>query len=138
MKKLKSILIIDDDGDCSFFHERLMKKMGCAENIETVRDGKEGLTLLTANLQAGKPNPNLIFLDVNMPGMGGWDFLEEYQKNNQTEKDKTILILLTTSIRAEDAERAKKYPDISGYYKKYLSEKTLGEIFQKYFPENMK
>lgn len=134
-KKLHSILLIDDDDDANYFHERLLIQMACAEKIGKAYSGKEALEIIKSNIKEKQPNPEIIFLDLNMPGMNGWEFLDEYGKLDKKVKSKMILILLTTSLNPDDQERAKKNPDVMGFYNKFLDKKTLEEILAKYFPE---
>ncbi|HEY8402207.1 MAG TPA: response regulator [Cytophagaceae bacterium] len=92
------LLLIDDDPVNNFMVERLIKKLSPEIDIKICRNGKEGLKFLESN--ACKP-PKIIILDVNMPVMDGFEFLECYQKLAIT-KEKTKVILATTIIKEED------------------------------------
>ena len=134
-KKLNSILLIDDDVDCNFFHQRLINKMGYAENIYIARNGKEAIDLLQKEQDGKYLNPDIIFLDINMPVMNGWEFIEEYQKLKEYQKAKIVLMMLTTSLNESDIEKAKKYKDIKGYKNKYLDSAAMDAIFKDYFTD---
>ena len=136
-KKLNSILLVDDDSDCNFFHQRLINKMGCVEKIYIAKDGQEALEFLTSDEGGQNPSPDIIFLDINMPRMNGWEFIEEYTKLNEHEKAKIVLIMLTTSLNPDDVERSKKYKDVKGYRKKYLDKESMEKIIEEFFPEYM-
>jgi CheY-like chemotaxis protein len=133
-KKLKCILLVDDDDDCNFFHERLLKKMLCTEQVHIARNGEEALNYITSNIINKKDNPDLILLDINMPKMNGWEFLDNYKTLDEIEKAKINLIMLTTSINPDDEIKSQNYNDVKGFYEKYLSEETLYKIFNKFFP----
>lgn len=92
------LLLIDDDPVNNFMVERLIKKLSPEIDIKICRNGKEGLKFLESNVC--KP-PKIIILDVNMPVMDGFEFLECYQKLAIT-KEKTKVILATTIIKEED------------------------------------
>lgn len=135
VKKLNSILLIDDDVDCNFFHQRLIHKMDCVENIYIAKNGKEAIELLNKEDNGKYLNPDIIFLDINMPIMNGWEFIEEYKNLKEEQKAKVVLMMLTTSLNESDIEKAKKYKDIKGYKNKYLDLNTMTEIFRDYFPD---
>lgn len=136
-KKLNSILLVDDDKDCNFFHQRLINKMEYAENVYIVNNGREAIEFLKSTVNGEHPHPDIIFLDINMPVMNGWEFVEEYQKLSENQKAKVMLIMLTTSLNPDDVEQAKKYKDIKGYKNKYLDKETMEEILKEYFPQDI-
>lgn len=135
-KKLENILLVDDDDDCNYFHKRLLNDMKCAENVEVTTDGQEALDYLTTKVSDGKyPQPQIIFLDINMPVMDGWEFMEEYKKLNAYQKGEIVLIMLTTSLNPDDKARASKFEDIKDFQNKLLTRKRMEEIFEEHFPE---
>ena len=77
-KILKSVLLIDDNKADNFIHKAYIMKHGGVETIEMVTGGEEALKFLTSKASGEYPRPELIFLDINMPRMNGWEFLEEY------------------------------------------------------------
>jgi CheY-like chemotaxis protein len=138
MKKLKCVLLVDDDTAFNYLHRRTIKKFDLAETIQEVLNAREALDYLTnqgafVNNGTRYPQPDLIFLDINMPGMSGWDFLEEYKKLPAEQKGKIVLVMLTTSLNPEDEERARKNPEISDFIHKPLSMEALEEVIQQYF-----
>lgn len=136
-KKLKSILLVDDDNDCNFFHKRLLKKMDCVETIYTAYDGKEALEFLQSTIDGEHPNPNIIFLDINMPRMNGWSFLDEYQKLSEQQKAQIVLVMLTTSLNPDDRNKAESYKEVKGFESKYLTQDSLTQILARFFPETL-
>ncbi|SMD36024.1 Response regulator receiver domain-containing protein [Reichenbachiella faecimaris] len=132
--KLNSILLVDDNSDCNFFHKRLFQKMDVAEKIEIVFDGKEAIDYLTSKKDGKYPQPSIIFLDINMPVMNGWEFLDEYEKLTLNQKAKVILVMLTTSLNPDDIHRAEKNPSVSEFKNKFLTEESVKSILNKYFP----
>ncbi len=138
--KLKGVLLIDDDEPTNFLHKHVLKRTECAEEIFVVNDGKEALEFLTCT---GKydylesfPEIDLILLDINMPRMSGWDFLEEYRKLPETHKGKIIIIMLTTSLNNQEREKAAKMKEISGFKNKSLTPNMIQEILDDYFGNN--
>jgi CheY-like chemotaxis protein len=134
-KKLGSVLLIDDDEDCNFFHERLFRKMNCVEKVYVAQDGEEALEFLRSTIEEAHTCPSIIFLDINMPRMNGWDFLKEYDKLDMKYKAKVVLIMLTTSLNPEDKARALSYKAVDGFENKYLTKESVEQLLAKYFPE---
>ena len=133
--KLKNVLLIDDSESDNFYHLRKIKKMDIADNIRTCFSGQEALDYLTSEMDGIHPQPTLIFLDINMPGMNGWEFLEEYEKLEVAQQGEIVLTMLSNSIDARDKEKAGTYKTVRGYYSKPLSHKGLQSILETHFPE---
>lgn len=135
-KKLNHILLVDDDKDCNFFHQRLINKMDCVEKLHITKDGKEALDFLNSTENCKHTAPDIIFLDLNMPRMTGWEFLEEYEKLEKEKKAKVVIIMLATALSNGDGERVEKYQNIiNGYKTKYLDQQTMDEILEKHFQD---
>ena len=129
MKKLNCILLIDDDEEDNEYHQIVINRAGVTDTIKVAENGEEALRLLK---EAGEALPELIFLDINMPRMNGWEFLAEYKKLG-LKKKQIIILMLTTSINPADIERAKKIEEVTGYQVKPLTTDMLGEIIESYF-----
>ncbi|MCW3070756.1 MAG: chemotaxis protein CheY [Bacteroidetes bacterium] len=132
-KTLKCILLIDDNPDDNFIHERVIKKSNAAENVVAKQTGLEAIEYLKANRENNHLPPDLIFLDINMPGMNGWEFLKEYEKLDEMSKSKAIVVMLTTSENPDDMLKAKVMNWASDFKTKPLTTEMLGEILEKYF-----
>lgn len=128
-KKLSCILLIDDDFDDNVFHKIVIRKMNIAETIDEANDGIEALE----HLKARRIPPELIFLDINMPKMNGWEFLERYKHIDAKQKAKTIIMMLSTSANPDEIKKAREIEEVSGFKTKPLSKEMLTEIMQQYF-----
>ena len=133
VKKLKTILLVDDDKATNFINKRVIKKTGCADEVLLTYNGIEALELLTTPVNGTYIKPDLILLDVNMPKMNGWEFMEEYAKLSDEQKGKIVIIMLTTSLNPSDREKAEEIKEITAFEKKPLSEEVLLAILAKYF-----
>jgi CheY-like chemotaxis protein len=136
--KLKCILVIDDDEPTNFFSQMILEDLNCDEHIKTVQSGQEALEYLGKSEMPGAdrdhyPSPDLVFLDINMPAMNGWEFLEEYKK--MTVKHRIIMVMLTTSLFPEDRSRAEAMPEISGFENKPLTVEKVESVLDKYFQD---
>lgn len=126
-KKLNLILLIDDDPNDHFLHERTIKKANAAEKIEVCLDGEEALGFLTHQDIDGKyPQPDLILLDINMSGIDGWEFLEIYI--DLPDQFKRVPVMLTSPLNSKEKQRAEQFNVVKGYYSKPLTEEMLREI----------
>lgn len=133
MKKLNCILLIDDDVPTNFYNKKIIEKADCANYVETCTSALEALEFLKKDFNSGPPpKPELIFLDINMPVMDGWEFLAEYEKLPKKFQGEIIVVMLTTSINPDDEARASRL-DIHGFARKPLTEKLLTELIEKHF-----
>lgn len=133
MKKLNCILLVDDDDTTNFYNEFLIKKMGIAENIRVARNGLEALEYLRKTGDgdgASFLKPQLIFLDINMPLMDGFQFLEEYQKLDSSSQGDMLIVMLTSSSHPMDVERASTSTVVTDYVTKPLMEDTIQKILE--------
>ena len=131
--KLKTILLVDDDEATNFIHSMVIKQMNCTENIVVRENGAEALEYLTSATDGKYPQPDLILLDINMPRMDGWEFLEEYKNLDDDQLAKTVIVMLTTSLNPDDKEKAGVIPVITGFMSKPLTSEMLQELLEKHF-----
>jgi CheY-like chemotaxis protein len=134
-KKLKCIMLVDDNPDDNFYHERVIKKSNTADVVVAKQTGREALEYLKSKKNCDDLHPDLIFLDINMPGMNGWEFLEEYKKLDEKFKSRAVVIMLTTSDNPDDMTKAKTMNIASDFKTKPLTKEMLEEIINKYFSE---
>ena len=132
-KKLSCILLIDDNPDDNRFHQIIIKKMGITDSIQIVQNGLEAIEFLKKDSEV---IPELIFLDINMPKMNGWEFLGAYKDLNIKQKAKALIVMLTTSTNPDDEKKAKEIQEVMDFQPKPLSVESLATILEKYFPDN--
>lgn len=131
-KKLNCVLLVDDDHEDCWYHQIIINKMDMTHSIKTAANGLEALEILRDENQV---TPELIFLDINMPKMNGWEFLEEYRHLDIKQKARITILMLTTSANPSDLKRAKEIEDVTGYKTKPLTIEMLTDIMNNYFPE---
>jgi CheY-like chemotaxis protein len=128
MNKLGFILLVDDNADDNFYHERIIRKNNGAEKVLSFTDPAEALRFLRSRT-AQDPGPQLIFLDINMPGMNGIEFLNEYRK----QENRAVVVMLTTSENPDDMRKASATGVISDFKTKPLSKEMLADIVSRHF-----
>ena len=130
MKKLSSILLVDDDETSCFLTRYIIEGMHIAERIYTVRDGREALDLIREDGIGDVPEIELILLDINMPDMDGFEFLEVLESLPQPRT--RSIVMLTTSSNHRDLDKAKLYR-VTDYLNKPITEEKLSDILSKHF-----
>jgi CheY-like chemotaxis protein len=130
--KLNCIMLIDDDDDDNYFHQIVINKMNITEHIEVALNGEEALIFLK---KENHIHPDIIFLDINMPKMNGWEFMEAYKELRANQKAKVVVMMLTTSENPEDKKRSALYPEITSFNSKPLTEEMLAAILEKHFSQ---
>lgn len=135
-RKLNTIMLVDDDVNTNLLHEIIIGEMNVTEEIIIFQNGKEALDFLTTkNAKGVYPQPEIIFLDINMPIMNGWEFIEQYDKLANEQKVKILIAMLTSSINFEDKEKALNSGVVNEFINKPLIELMIEEMVEKYFNE---
>ena len=132
-KKLNCIMLVDDNKDDNFFHERVIRKNNNADIVIAEQSGMEALQYLKDKNLHKNAHPDLIFLDINMPGMNGWEFLEEYDKLGRELQSKIVVVMLTTSENPDDRIKAEALDLLADFKTKPLTKEILDEVIDKYF-----
>ena len=130
---LKTIMLIDDDVPTNYLNKMVIDQTECAEKVITVNSGIDALEFLKS--QPKEKMPDLIFLDINMPAMNGWEFLEAYKMIPAEKKENTVVMMLSTSENPDDKMRANCIKDISGFMVKPLSEDVVTNVMGEFFTE---
>ena len=128
MKNVKVCCIIDDDPIFIYGTKRIMKEVDFAENIIVYNNGQEAVDGLKEIINEGGLLPEVIFLDLNMPIMNGWEFLDEYENCRHEISKKTIIYIISSSVDPRDLERVKHYNQVDTYILKPITPDDLGKI----------
>lgn len=135
---MKSILIIDDDDVSNFIYKRVIETTRTADKITTFIRAREALEYLEETADSAPEDfPDIIFLDINMPVMNGWQFLEKYENSFQSKlKKRPVLCMLSSSVYQEDISKAYTYTDVKEYISKPLTSQIMTNLIQKHFSQS--
>lgn len=133
MKKLKKIMLVDDDFINNYINEKLLNKLELAEQVVVLKNGKEGLDFLKENSEG--VCPELIFLDNQMPVMDGVEFMENLKKINFRNFKEVVVMLLVATVNDSDIEKYKEL-GVNEFTSKPLSEKVILDTVNKYWGIN--
>jgi CheY-like chemotaxis protein len=122
MTQNKKIVLIDDDQLNNLINTRIITKFS-DYTVTSFTSGREGLKFLASSDPADFPE--IIFLDINMPVMDGWEFLEEYQKLPEALVQNCLIIMLTSSIDINDIEKSKLFKNVREFMSKPLTVESL-------------
>ncbi|MBS7233113.1 response regulator [Flavobacterium psychroterrae] len=130
---LEQILCIDDDPITLMLCKKVISKSSFSKEIITAPNGEEALHHFnTLKYNKNKANkPQLIFLDLNMPVMGGWEFLDYFTSPDYNEFNTAKVIVLSSTIDPEDLAKAKKYPIIIDFLSKPITQPMLEYLKKK-------
>ncbi|MGB5821842.1 MAG: response regulator [Saonia sp.] len=128
IKKILSACVIDDDPIFIYGTKLLMKKVGFCDDILIYNNGQDAMDGLNELVLQGKNLPSIIFLDLNMPIMNGWEFLEDFVQIPNHNREKVMLYIISSSVDPRDLERVKNYEVVNNYILKPLSPEDLENI----------
>ena len=137
LEEIGCVLLVDDDKITNILHSRLLKICNIHCPVEIVTSGAKALDFLTCKGEfadyTNARQPGIILLDINMPLMNGWEFLDEYKKFDEKQKSKIFIVMLTSSIDPIDKRRADKNEDIKMFLNKPLTKENLLKVIHNYY-----
>ena len=117
----KNIWVIDDDAIYQILINKIIEKSEMFSTVYSFKNGKEAIDTLNTSLKNDGVLPDFILLDINMPIMNGWEFMEELALIKSAIEKQIIVYIVSSSIAAEDKKKSKTFPDIMGYLSKPVS-----------------
>ncbi len=130
MGTFKKVLLVDDDYINNFMNELLLQDMNVAEEVVTLTNGQDALKYVMNSAVERNQCPELILLDINMPVMNGFEFLEELNRLEPVNKDRMSVVMLSSSYNTKDVEEAQKY-NVAAYFNKPLTEDKIQDLMHR-------
>jgi CheY-like chemotaxis protein len=130
---LRKVICIDDDPITLMLCKKVMERVEFASEINTLQNGEEAIKQFEDYEKIDTKNaPDMVFIDLNMPVMNGWEFLDEYFKREYHKKFKTNFIVLSSTIDPKDVEKSKLYSMVVDFLSKPITKTMLEELKSKY------
>lgn len=131
-------MLVDDDDISSFIYRKIIEKAGLTQDhISTFLKGQDAISHLESTINDVAEFPDLILLDINMPVMDGWQFLEEYAERVWPNLNKRVVVcMLSSSVYQEDINKAYSYAQVSDYVSKPLTSVVLDDLLNKHFGDS--
>ena len=136
MMKIKRILLVDDDEISNFINERKLRNSSISEQLDVCISGIRAMQLLKEILDSGQPAPEVILLDINMPIMDGFGFLEEFVALPSEIIASVRIAMLTSSLEKEGIRRSYEYKNVVDFINKPLTTDKIKLLLSKLFPDN--
>jgi len=133
MGKFKFLMFIDDDLPTNFYHEIIVKEANVCEKYTFYDNATDALEYLAFAKEKNDLFPDIVFLDINMPKIDGWMFLDKLRKIGIT--NLPVIIMLTTTLNPTSKNKAELIESIKGYNNKPLTEKFLNYLHNGIFVE---
>jgi CheY-like chemotaxis protein len=127
-EQLDKVLLVDDDRVTNLLHTRMINRSGLVRQVDVATDGMDALEYLQDDDRNGGVQPDLILLDINMPRMNGFEFLEAYAHLPDVPKDQQIIVMLSTSLLKSDHARAEADPNVYQFANKPLRPDALSDL----------
>ena len=127
MHTFETILLIDDDGISNFITEKLILREQLARQVISFLSAEEALVYLNRSTAAACTAnfPDIILLDLNMPAMNGWEFIEAYKNLPQPESAQCRLYMLSSAVDAKDIVQAKSISLVQDFISKPLTKEDI-------------
>lgn len=129
MKPIHLTCIIDDDEIYTFGVKKMLESLKLSKEIKTFSNGLTAIEWLKSSLEHQDPIPEIVLLDLNMPIMNGWQFIEELVEVENPRKAEITIYMISSSLLEEDIERAKQISEVSDYIVKPITLDQLSELF---------
>lgn len=131
MNQIKHLTLVDDDDIFVFLTTKAIEQTNLVDLIKVFENGLDALNFLKENKNNIDALPEIILLDLSMPIMNGWQFLEEFAKLNPTIGKKITIYICSSSISPDDILRAKTISEVSDYIIKPLTKDKLIDMLKK-------
>lgn len=129
-EKVQSILLIDDDDINNFLSEELIALYWPSAKVSAIMYVEEAIKALTKKIKSQETLPDVILVDLNMPILNGWDFVEAFEKFDPEATKNTRIFIYSSSVYYKDIEKSKQYTCVKKFYSKPITQQQVVEMMQ--------
>ncbi len=122
--RIGHVLLIDDEDDCNFVTKLVLKKAGFRGKVTCFTNAEEALRFM----RRGEDLPDIMFVDINMPGVNGFEFIATCEAERLLPNTCTSVIMFSSSNRPADLERALSFRSVIGYVEKALTVEGFQQV----------
>lgn len=130
MDRIKNLALVDDDDIFAFLTKMTIEDSNLVDMVKVFRNGKEAIDFLSENSDDPMQLPEVILLDLSMPVMDGWQFLEEYVNIKPRIGKKIVIYIVSSSISPGDVVRAQNISEVTDYLIKPITKEHLVEMLK--------
>jgi len=131
MAPFQTVILIDDDSISNFITEKLILREAFAQEVQCFVSAEQALTHFKSLIQENSSFPEIIFLDLNMPGMNGWEFIKAYKKLPSAFISQCRLFMLSSAVDAKDIVQAKSLEEVEDFISKPLTVEDIAIIMER-------
>lgn len=133
-KIVKHVMVIDDDSSSNLLTRKMLENTGLVENVSLAGSAKAALDAMADNLETGRPLPEIIFLDIRMPDMDGWEFLNHFAARFGPRRQPEV-VMLTGSTDTNDLIKSALQPEVDQLINKPLTDFELKRVLKEHLTE---
>ncbi len=130
MNKIKNLALVDDDEIFVFLTKMTIEESNIVDMVKVFRNGREAINFLNENSHDPTQLPEVLLLDLSMPVMDGWQFLEEYIVLKPRIGKKIVIYIVSSSISPDDIQKAKSINEVTDYIIKPVTKEHLVEMLK--------
>lgn len=125
---MNCVLLVDDNPEDNFFHQRIIKKTGLVSQLVVKDMPNEALNFLQSDAGQASECPEIILLDMHMPLMTGWEFVEAYNNLQNKPECRGIVLMLQPTTNPKDREKAMQTPNVLGTIEKPITAEAFTKL----------
>ncbi|MBD3637529.1 MAG: response regulator [Crocinitomicaceae bacterium] len=130
MSKINTLYLVDDDKNYQFFAEHVINSSGAVDKLKVFGNGREAVQYIQSVVNMNEELPDVIFLDLDMPIMDGWEFLQEFRYLRPILEKKITLFVVTSSVNPKDIIKAKSMPEVKDFIIKPVTKEKFDQLIK--------
>ena len=137
---ITNYLVVDDDQINNMICRKIIQKTILGSEVQTFTDPDTALIYIKSSFSRKEAPKTIVFLDINMPAITGWEFLDSFERFDTRVKESLVIFMLSSSVDPNDRQRALNNPNVTGYVEKPLTIEKVLDLLEgvEKWPQNRK